>query len=401
MTVHPAHPVPRARPFADPSVEALIERAAELARRWAVALVQERSLEGLREIPLEQLALEAPALCGQLLRALSSESELALLLGCDEQDAARRGGAQARRIAALAGASDAAALIAAVEALRGVIWEALLTELDPAGTSHARRLADSSDRLAYVCSALLPAALGAVAAGDSEQPPEASASEASAAAAPSPDLIRPTSATIVIVDERRHEDQAVSQPRVPEREPIAEPEPRVSAHEPVVAPEPSGLNEIEVRDERGEEGPAAWIGSIGRQLERFEEDHLPFAVLLVELSHQQAQSGLADALENALEAMLGGLGGGSLTRERDGRYWLLAPRTDRSGAAALAERLSTAAAAAGASKGVEVSVAVGTAVCPQDGRQASSLAAHADIGLYAARSRSRPASRASVPGEGR
>jgi predicted signal transduction protein with EAL and GGDEF domain len=34
-------------------------------------------------------------------------------------------------------------------------------------------------------------------------------------------------------------------------------------------------------------------------------------------------------------------------------------------------------------------VAVGTAVCPQDGREAAALAAHADIGLLAARAAGR------------
>ena len=31
-------------------------------------------------------------------------------------------------------------------------------------------------------------------------------------------------------------------------------------------------------------------------------------------------------------------------------------------------------------------VAIGVAVCPEDGRQAAALAAHADVGLFAARS---------------
>jgi hypothetical protein len=384
-----AHHAPRARPFSDPALEALLERTRELARRWAVALVLERSLDDLGQVPLELLAREAPALCGQLLRALRSESELALLIG-DDDGGSRGGAGLARRIGALAGARDSAALIAAVEALRGVAWEALLAELDQAGpgTSHTRRLADASDRLAHVCSALLPAALTAAEPGKPEHeeatglrmPPV----EPSTAAEQAPDSAASGARErIVIVDERRHQPQV---------------EPRLSERDPIAAPEPSGVSEIEVRDERGDEGPAAWIGSIGHQLERFEQDRMSFAVLLVELSPGQPAFGLTDALEAALVSTLRD-SAGSLTRERDGRYWLLAPHTDRSGAGDLTERVSIAAAAAGAAKGVEVAVAVGSAVCPQDGRQASSLAAHADIGLYAARSRAHSRGLAAVPVE--
>jgi hypothetical protein len=385
-----AHHAPRARPFSDPAVEALLERTRELARRWAVALVLERSLEDLGQVPLELLAHEAPALCGQLLRSLRSESELALLIG--DGDGGSRGGAGlARRIGALAGARDSAALITAVEALRGVVWEALLAELDHAGpgTSHTRRLTDASDRLAHVCSALLPAALTAAEPGKPEHQAtdlRMPAMDPSTAVEQAPDLAASGARErIVIVDERRHQPQVES---------------RLSEPDPIVAPELSGVNEIEVRDERGDEGPAAWIGSIGHQLERFEQDRMPFAVLLVELSPGRPAFGLIDALEAALVSTLRD-SGGLLTRERDGRYWLLAPHTDRSGAGDLTERVSIAAAAAGAAKGVEVAVTVGSAVCPQDGSQASSLAAHADIGLYAARSRARPGGLAAAPAEGR
>ena len=66
-----------------------------------------------------------------------------------------------------------------------------------------------------------------------------------------------------------------------------------------------------IRDERREEGPAAWIGSIGRQLERFAQDELPFAVLLVDLGDVErlrraalpaGLSSLARQVEHALDA---------------------------------------------------------------------------------------------------
>jgi GGDEF domain-containing protein len=108
---------------------------------------------------------------------------------------------------------------------------------------------------------------------------------------------------------------------------------------------------------------------------------------------------LADEVEQALASELGaaadgrepGLApwSGALTRERTGRYWLLAPETDRSEARMLAERLIAAVRRLAGECGIDLEVAVGAAVCPDDGREAAELAAHADLELYAARASSR------------
>ena len=154
--------------------------------------------------------------------------------------------------------------------------------------------------------------------------------------------------------------------------------------------------QIEIRDERSAEGPAAWIDSIGRRLERHEQDRSPFAVLLVELvdierlrhaEPAEELSRLTDLLEDALAREL--RPADSLTRERPGRYWLLAPQTDGSGAQALLERIARAVRSSVSHRGTPLEVAVGVAVCPEDGRRASELAAHADVGLYAARAAGR------------
>ncbi len=155
--------------------------------------------------------------------------------------------------------------------------------------------------------------------------------------------------------------------------------------------------EIEIRDERSAEGPAAWIDSIGRRLERHERDGAPFAVLLVELvdterlRHAEPAEELArliDQVEDALARVL--RPADALTRERPGRYWLLAPQTDGPGARVLIERIARGVRSAASHRGTPLEVAVGVAVCPEDGRRASELAAHADIGLYAARAAGRP-----------
>ena len=154
--------------------------------------------------------------------------------------------------------------------------------------------------------------------------------------------------------------------------------------------------QIEIRDERSAEGPAAWIDSIGRRLERHEQDRSPFAVLLVELvdlerlrhaEPAEELSSLMSLLEDALAREL--RPADSLTRERPGRYWLLAPQTDGPGAQALLERIARAVRSSVSHRGTPLEVAVGVAVCPEDGRRASELAAHADVGLYAARAAGR------------
>jgi GGDEF domain-containing protein len=171
---------------------------------------------------------------------------------------------------------------------------------------------------------------------------------------------------------------------------------------------------IEIRDQRGGEGPAAWIGAIGRRLERFRRDGGPFAVLLAELTglqrlHEQEGAAAAESLAGAVEGMLAaelrgpdgrGAAGEEVSRtitcERPGRYWLLAPDADRTGAHQLAERLTRAAASITTARGHRADLVIGTASCPQDGREAAALAAHADVGLYAARAAARGAAQRSA-----
>jgi hypothetical protein len=159
-----------ARPLADAPVEALVARADELARRWAVSLVGARALRELAEVPLQEVAREAPGLCAQLARALSSEVELAQLAsvaGAPGSGGRDRAGPP---LAWIARAGGAASLVGDVEALRGVIWQAALSEL---GDPSPRLVADLSDRLAFVCASLLAAVLAWHEAGAGPAPPAA------------------------------------------------------------------------------------------------------------------------------------------------------------------------------------------------------------------------------------
>ena len=158
----------RARPVADAPVAALLERCEELARRWAIALIVERPLAEMPEVPLEDLAREAPGVCAQIVRAYDSEAELGRI-AASESSRGRAGAAPTVRLGAL----DASATVEHIEALRGVIWEATLAELDD---PPVRQVAELADRLASVCATLLAAALGeAIALSPQEEPVQAPA----------------------------------------------------------------------------------------------------------------------------------------------------------------------------------------------------------------------------------
>ena len=435
-------------------------------------------------MPLAALAHEGPAVCALAVRALESDAELARMLAGRE----RSRPPLASRLGEICGAEDPASLAHAIEALRGVLWEALRDRLEEPS---ARVVADAGDRLSFVCSAMLASALerarpaqprvseepservSTIAARslayDDARPQAAAATVAAArshayqpgaeadagaggasvaagagaggvaagagvvasagerlreprdARAPAGQPLAPPPASAsaaVIVDEldarpararesRAEDARAGEQPSLSEGT-VEQPPPR-----PAAAPSagssgarerasgceapPSPAGEIAIRDQRREEGPSAWIGSIGSELARFERDGVPFAVLLfepVELERLRSELSAEDLLRASerLEESLAGVldaWSGSLTRERPGRCWLLVPGVERSEAERLAARLVAVAEAAAAQRGAPLALAIGTAVCPHDGRQAAALAAHADIGLYAARSAAR------------
>jgi len=263
----------------------------------------------------------------------------------------------------------------AAQTLSEALWEALHEELiDPRG----QRVAELSGRLADISATV--ALLARVDAGAfvASEPLDAPAEPGPSAGR----VIHDESPPVRESPEVRESPAAVEQPSV-----------AVLVDE--LAPvQPS---EIEIRDERRERDPTAWIASIGRRLERYERDGVPFAVLLVELAdvgrlrHAELPGEVARLTGLVETALAGELApADSLTRESPGRYWLLAPETDASSARALAGRLAEAVRGAASHRGAPLQVAVGIAVCPVDGSQAAALAAHADIALYAARAAGRP-----------
>src|ERR1700722_170029 len=162
--------------------------------------------------------------------------------------------------------------------------------------------------------------------------------------------------------------------------------------------------EIEIRDVRREEGPSAWVSSVGRLLARHAEDGLPFAVLLVEIVDvaRLERSETPHDLHGLVAQVESALGRGMratdrLSRETLGRYWLVAPETNGTGAQMLAERLARLVRTSATHRNVPMEVAIGIAVCPDDGIEAPALAARADLGVYSARATGRSIARTDPP----
>lgn len=308
----------------------------------------------------------------------------------------------------------------AAQALSETLWEALHEELtDPTQL----RVAEFSQRLADVSATVALLARPAPSEPDGETPPAAFAQSPAPRAFAIDDDERPGPAEKSPPPEPvSPSGSALADRPPPPRESAATREPTLRAvlvdelapaetvlERPPAPPEPDAqaVREIEIRDERNEDvrperahladEPSPWIGAIERRLERYERDRAPFAVLVVELADVERLRhaelpGEMSRLMGLVEAALSGelRPADSLTRESPGRYWLLAPETDAGGAQALVERLAGAVRGAASHRGTPLEVAVGVAVCPADGARAPSLAAHAEIALYAARASGRP-----------
>jgi GGDEF domain-containing protein len=321
----------------------------------------------------------------------------------------------------------------AAQALCDTLWESLQDELrDP----HAERIEELSERLAAVSStvALLitadpPAALqpaeathGTASTRVTRAPFAANAPEVTSAPGVAPDNEAPTQPT---VERRTPPEPSRPEPSRPEPlrsgptrpdppslvavQPIPtragdytftklvdERQPAIPA-ESLAAVEPIPIQpEIEIRDVRREEGPSAWVSSVGRLLARHAQDGLPFAVLLVEIVDvaRLERSETPHDLHGLVAQVESALGRGmratdELSRETRGRYWLVAPETNGTGARMLAERLARLVRGSATHRGVALEVAIGIAVCPDDGTEAPALAARADLGVYSARATGR------------
>jgi GGDEF domain-containing protein len=162
--MHLSAPRPRrARAVADAPVDALLERAEELAKGWLLALLEQAPLARAPSILTADLARDGPAICAAVVRALRADEDLErIAVGGELEQLVSSAGA-------LAGAQTPAEASLAVETMRAVIWSALLDALpDP----DCEQLAQLAERLSLVGEVTRGAALRRLAAPRPPSPAE-------------------------------------------------------------------------------------------------------------------------------------------------------------------------------------------------------------------------------------
>jgi len=295
----------------------------------------------------------------------------------------------------------------AAERLCAVLWEAVHEEMR---MGRPLEVAALTDRIAEVCRSV---SVVANAGGGGPRQGTASESERHLGDGPAAGSRSPLGAASVVgseplagaAPEAGYDSLADAEPR-PDREARLDAahagERRV--HEaPSVGDRPAALVDehegvatpIAIRDVRGSDG-TAWAEAIRRRLDRYADDRVPFAVLLIEaldVERLRVAQGPAEAhrqireVEGAIVEQL--RPADALLRESDGRYWLVAPQTDGTVAGALAQRICSASRRAASHRGAPLEVSIGVALCPDHGTDAAALIAHADIDLYAAQAEGR------------
>lgn len=312
--------------MADPVLAAVAERPEEVARRWLLALMEAAPLESASAVPVDALAQDGPAFCAAVLRAVGSDDALAALV-------APGAPSPASELMRLSGAADGPGAVAAAEGLRRAVREAAAGEVSYADSAV---LADLGDRLAHVCAQLAATAMAMPAT------------------------------------ERR---------AAPADEPEPEPEPEEADEAPVVAEAPPP-------DVDATGAAPLWLAALERQVAGGGR----FGLLLIEVDDAERLR-LAESPEAARElfaraarAVRGCVRRGDiLAHEEDGRIWLIAGDALRTGATALAGRSAEAVESAVAARGVPLTVSIGIALFPDDGRTGEELMAQAEEGAFAAR----------------
>lgn len=295
-----------------------------LAKAWMLELVAALPLADAGRLPAAVLAQEAPALCAAVCGALVSDERLDRLGpgGADAHLAARAG--------AMAGATDPAAVTAAVDALRRVTWTALLGELH--GPDH-RLVADLAERLAHVTAVLTTSALGA-----------------NTAAVADGGAREPLPGVVSLSDVRGAREEPAPWRAALQR--------RLERH---------------ARDDRPFALLLVELDDLHILLSAYEADELATAI-----------HGLERAIGTALRP------GDVLVREDPGRYWITLGETDHEAARELATRIAAGVRSSVTLHDTGLTVSVGVAACPRDGTALEPLTEHADEGVFLARAAGLP-----------
>jgi GGDEF domain-containing protein len=323
----------RARPVADAPVGELLARTDQLAKGWLLALLERVALEDAAAVLASGLAADGPRICAAALRAIADDRDLRRLEPGGVLESLVSGAG------AFGGESSPAAALRAVEALHGVLWSALRSEMrDP----DPDLVYDVAARLDAVCELIRGAAVARQAA------PEARVAPAQAAAADLPPE-PPVSA--------------------PEPDPLAEPDPtRPSLRAVYPTPSPAARED------------ALWVAALDEEITRSRRGGSPLSLLLVELEDGEriAESDLggdaAAAFGRFAQAVRGVLRRQDLlASEAQTRVWVIARDTARPGARALADRIAGAVAGLEPHRGARLGVSVGLAVLGEDAHDCPGL----------------------------
>ncbi len=387
----------RARPVADAPVDALLDRTADLAKGWLLALLEDAPLGEAPTILAADVARDGPRVCEAVLRALSTDADLRRI---------ESGGALeplAARVGALAGAGSVAATSRAVQALGGVVWAALRAELP---MTEAELAVELSERLSLVVETVRVAALsdapGRPRVAPVPAPPPAEGPRARSSEAPASD---PSGA-----------------PPAPDDAPVVS----STGEARIVPPTGEGLIGVAHGTTAGPSGvaylaPSAseepvagalWKSALEDEITRAERGGTPLSLLLVELEEADRVRAIASPLEASstfgrfAQAVRGAVRRQDiLACETESRAWIIARDTGRLGAQALAARVVGAVGGMQPWRGAPMDVSVGLAMLREDGPDGQALIEAAEEARFAASASGAgfvapPGARAGEPGVG-
>lgn len=318
----------RARPVADAPIDPLLSSSEDLAKGWLLALLEQAPLDAAPGILAADLSRDGPRICEAVLRALVTDDDLQRL---------GPNGALARlasRVGELAGAADSESASRAVDALQGVIWAGLSSELR---APEPELVAELAERLSLVCEQVRGAVFRR---GEPANGPVS-------AAAPGPVHLAPA-------------------PAQPTEEPPTQGAPD--------QPDPS---------------QALWIGALEEEIQRTAGG--PLSLLLAELEDADRVSAVETASEASATFSEFAQAVRSVVRrqdilvcETDTRAWIIARDTGRPGAQALGARLTEAVRERRPWRGAAMTASVGVAVLGEDGRSSAELMDAAEEARFAA-----------------
>ena len=352
----------RARPVADAPIDALLSRSEDLAKGWLLALLEGAPLADAPQILATELTRDGPRVCEAMLRAIADDID---------QRRLEPGGALAplvARVGELAGASGAAGTSYAVDALQGVVWAALRSELRDPDPDLVSGLAE---RLAQVSELMRAAALRQgedSSMGVSRAPGLSAAPEPPGASGQGPMGADPAA-------------MASGSATAPSPPPLQD--------EPDVVPGPAAPRSWGDAERTSPAPEALWVSALEDEIQRTGES--PLSLLLAELEDAERMlvvetdpRGVATfgVFAQAVRAVVRRQD--ILVAESESRGWIIARETARGGAQALGARISAAVREGAPWHGAPMVASIGVAVLGEDGRTSSELIDSAEESRFAA-----------------